>query len=83
MLSIHSGGEVPGILLIEGINDDYFPSTIRSTLLEVVTTGYPLVIMAFTASSLRTVRNFTIDGEGTPVESLQNNFLMDKDLGRS
>jgi hypothetical protein len=82
MLSIHSRGKVPGILLIEGITDDYFSSTIRSALLEVVTTCYPLVVMAGTAGPLRAIRNFAIDSEGIPIESLQNNLFVRGSLGR-
>ena len=82
MLSIHSRGKVPGILLIEGITDDYFPSTIHSALLEVVTTCYPLVVMAGTAGPLRAIRNFAIDSEGIPIESLQNNLFVRGSLGR-
>ena len=81
MLSIHSRRKVPWIFLIEGVTDDDFPGTVCSTLLEVVTTGDPLVIMALTASSLRTVRIFAVNREGIPIESPQNNCFVDKDLG--
>jgi len=80
MLSIHSGGEVPGVFLIECITDDYLSSTIRSALLKMVTTSDPLIIVAFTTSSLRTIRDFAIDRKGIPIESLQNNLRMRRPL---
>ncbi len=81
MLSIHSGGEIPWEFGIEGITDDNLPVSIRSALLEVVTIGYSIIIVAGAAGPLRTVRNFTIDREGNPIESLQNNLFMGRDLG--
>jgi len=76
MLSVHSGREIPRKFGIEGITDDNLPGSISSALLEVVTTCYPLVVMADTAGPLRAIRNFAIDSGGIPIESLQNNFLV-------
>lgn len=47
----------------------------------MVTIGYSIIIVAGAAGPLRAVRNFTIDREGNPIESLQNNLFMDRDLG--
>ena len=82
MFSIHSKGEIPRKFGIEGITDDNFPSSISSALLEVVTIGDSIIFVASTARSLRAVRNFAIDGQGTSIESLQNNLFVAKDLGR-
>jgi hypothetical protein len=76
MLPIHSRGELPRIFLIEGIANDDLPGSIRSALLEVVTIGYSIIIMAATTGSFGTVRNFTLDGEVTPIESLQGNLFV-------
>jgi len=80
MLSVHSGREIPRKFGIEGITDDNLPSSIGSTLLEVVTIRDSIIIVTGTAGPIRTVRNFTIDREGNPIDSLQNNLFMDSDL---
>jgi hypothetical protein len=81
MLSIHSGGEIPGVFGVEGVADDDFSSSIRATLLEVVTLCDLVIVMASPAGFLGTVRHFAIGGERTSIESFQNDFLMQRDLG--
>jgi len=82
MFSIHSRREIPRKFGIEGITDDNLPGSISSALLEVVTIGDSIIIVASTARSPRAVRNFVIDGQGTSIESLQNNLFVAKDSGR-
>jgi hypothetical protein len=81
MFPIHAGREVPGVFLIKGITDGNFSVSIGSALLEVVAIGYSLIIMAAAASSLWAVRFFAIDGEGVPIEILQDNLFMGRVLG--
>jgi len=83
MLSIHSGGEIPGVFRVEGVADDDFPGSIRATLLEVVTLCDPVIVMAGPAGLPGTVRYFAIAGERTPVEPFQNNLFMQRHLGRN
>ena len=83
VLSIHSGGEVPGVFRVEGIADDDFSSSIRTTLLEVVTLGDLVIVVAGPAGLLGTVRCFTLHSEGLPVESSQDNLFMQRDLGNN
>jgi hypothetical protein len=47
----------------------------------MVTIGDSIIIVAGPTGLLRAVRHFTIDREGGPIESLQNNLFMDRDLG--
>jgi len=82
MFPIHSRREVPRVFLIKRITDDNPPVSIGAALLEVVAIGYSLIIMAAAASSLRTIRFLAIEGEGVPIETLQNNLFMGKVLGR-
>ena len=82
MFPIHSRREVPRVFLIKGITDNNFPVSIGSALLEVVAIGYSLIIMTAAASSLRTIRFFGINGEGGSIETLQNNLLMGRPLGK-
>jgi hypothetical protein len=83
MFPIHSRREIPRKSGIEGITDDNLPGSISSALLEMVTIGDLGIIVARATSSLRAVRNFAVDGQGTSVESLQNNLFVAKDLGRN
>jgi hypothetical protein len=83
MLSIHSGGKIPGIFGVEGVADDDFPSSIRTTLLEVVTLCNLVIVMAGPAGLLGTVRQPTLGGERVSIESFQNDLLMQRDLGRN
>ena len=70
MFTVHSRREIPRKFGIEGITDDNLSGSIRSALLEVVTIGDSVIIVARTTSSLRAVRSFAVDGEGTSIESL-------------
>jgi len=76
MLSIHPRGKVPGVFWIEGITDDNFSRSIGSALLKVITIGYLIIIMAGTAGSFWTIRNFALSGEWVSIESPQDNFFM-------
>ena len=81
MLSVHTGGEIPRVLGVEGVADDDFPGSIRATLLEVVTVRYLIVVMTGATGLLRTVRHFAIGGERASIETLQNDLVMQRDLG--
>ena len=81
MFSIHSRGEVPRVFWIEGITDDNFSGSIGSTLLEVITICYLIIIMAGTAGSFWAIRNFTVGGEWTSIESPKDNFFVQGYLG--
>jgi hypothetical protein len=81
MLSIHSGREVPWVFGIEGITDHNFPGSIGAALLKMVAIRYSVIVMAGAASLLRTVRHFAIYGYWVPIESLQNDLFMQRDLG--
>ena len=81
MFPIHSRREIPWKFGIEGITDDDLPEPISSALLEVVTISDSVIIMARTTRSLWAVRNFAIDGQGTSIESFQNNLFVAEDLG--
>lgn len=70
MFSVHSGGEVPWKFGIEGIAHNNLPASIRSALLEMVTIGDSIIIVAGPTGLLRTVRHFTIDRERGPIKSL-------------
>lgn len=70
------------VFRIEGITDDNFPSFIGSALLKVVAVGYSIIIMAGAASSFWAVRNFTIGGEGASIVPPQDNFFVQRNLGR-
>jgi hypothetical protein len=77
---IESGGEVPGVFLVEGIADDNLPRSIGSTLLEVVTIRDSIVIVADTTGLLRAVRDFAMDGEGASVESFYDHLFVLRSL---
>jgi len=62
MFPVHSGGEIPRVFWIEGLADGNFSSSIGPALLEVISIGYSIIIMAGTTGSLRTVRILTIGG---------------------
>lgn len=81
MFSVHSGGEIPWEFGIEGVADDDLPCSIGSALLEMITIGDPIIIVAGAAGLLRTVRHFTIDREGGAIESLEKNLFM-RGLGK-
>jgi len=81
MLSIHSGREVPWIFGIEGITDNNLSSPIGSALLKMVTIRDSIILMAGAACLLGAIRNLTVENEVTPIESLQNDLLMQRDLG--
>jgi hypothetical protein len=83
MLSVHSRREIPRQFGIEGITDDNLSGSVSSALLEMVTIGDPVIIVASTTSSLWAIRNFAVDGQRTSIESLQNNLFVAKDLGRN
>jgi hypothetical protein len=83
MFSVHPGGKIPGIFEVEGVADDDFPASICATLLEVVTLCDLVIVMAGPAGLLGTVRHFAIGGERASIKSLQNNLLMQRDLGRN
>jgi hypothetical protein len=76
MFPIESGGELPGMFLIEVIAHDNFSGSIGSALLEVVTVGDSIVIVANATSLLRTVRCFTVRSERTSVEPFQDNLFV-------
>ena len=80
MLSVRSRRKAARIFLIEGVTDDDFSGTVRSTLLEMVTASDPFVIVAFSTCMLRAVRMLAVDGDGIPTESSQDNFFVRKDL---
>jgi hypothetical protein len=82
MLSVHSRREIPREFGIEGITDDNLPGSIRSALLEMVTIGNSVIIVASATGSLWAIRNFAVDGQRTSIESLQNNFLVRGSLRR-
>ena len=81
MFSVHPGGKIPGIFGVEGIADDDFSSSIRTTLLEVIPLCDLIIVMAGPAGLPGTVRNVAIGGERAPVESFQNDLFMQGDLG--
>ena len=83
MFSVHPGRKIPGIFGVEGVADDDFPSSIRTTLLEVVTLCNLVIVMAGPAGLLGTVRQPTLGGERVSIESFQNDLLMQRDLGRN
>jgi len=83
MFSIHPGGKIPGIFGVEGVADDDFPGSIRTTLLEVVTLCDLVIVMAGPAGLLGTVRQPTLGGERASIESFQNDLLMQRHLGRN
>ena len=76
MLSIHSRREIPGVFGIKCIADDDLPGSIGSALLEVVTIGNAVIIVARTARPLGTVWRFTIDSNWIPVESLHDDLFV-------
>jgi len=80
MFPIESGGELPGMSLIEVIAHDNFSGSIGSALLEVVTVGDSIVIVANAASLLRTVRRFTVRSERTSVEPFQDDLFVRRRL---
>jgi hypothetical protein len=83
MFSVRPGGKIPRVFGVEGVADDDFPSSIRPTLLKVVTLCDLVIIMAGPAGLLGTVKHFAIGGERTSIESFQNDLLMQRDLGRN
>ena len=83
MLSIHSGRKIPGVLGVESVANDDFPSSIRATLLEVVTLCNLLIVMAGPAGLPGTVRDFAIGGERASIESFRNDLLVQRHLGRN
>jgi hypothetical protein len=83
VLPVHSRGEIPGISSVVCIADGHFPGSIGSALLEVITIGDPVIIMAGATGFFRTERNFTIDREGTPIEPLRDDLFMRRTLGRN
>ena len=80
MFPVEPGGEVPGIFLVEGIADHSFPRSIGSALLEVVTVGDPIVIVAGTTGLLRAVGRFAVHTERTSVEPLQDDLFVRRRL---
>jgi hypothetical protein len=76
MFSIHPGGEIPGVFGVRGVADDDFPSSIRATLLEVVTLCNLVIVMARPASLLGTVRHLTLGSKRASIKPLQNDLLM-------
>jgi hypothetical protein len=83
MLSIHSGGKIPGGFGVEGVADDDFPGSIRATLLEVVTLCDLVIVMAGPAGLPGTVRHFAIGSERASIEPFQNDLLVQRHLGRN
>jgi hypothetical protein len=80
MFPIESGGEVPGVFLVEGIADHSFPCSIGSALLEVVTIGNSIIIVAGATSLLRAVGRFAVHSERTSIEPLQSNLFVRRSL---
>jgi len=76
VLSIHARGKVPRTFGIEGIAHDYFPSPIGSALLKMVTIGNEVIIVAGPTSSFWTIWIFATYGEGSSIESPDDNFFM-------
>jgi len=60
MLSIHSRRKVPWVFRIEGITDQNSPKSVGSTLLEVVSVRYSIIVMTGATSLLRAIRPFAI-----------------------
>lgn len=58
------------------IADDDFSGPIGSTLLEVITLGDKIVIMAGPAGLFGTVRDFTLQGKRISIETPENDLLM-------
>jgi hypothetical protein len=83
MFSVHPRGKIPGIFGVEGVADDDFPGSIRTTLLEVVALCNLVIVMAGSAGLPRAVRHFAIGEERTSIEPFQNDLLMQRDLGRN
>jgi hypothetical protein len=83
MFSVHPRGKIPGVFGVEGVTDDDFPSSIRTTLLEVIPVCDLVIVMAGPAGLPGTVRYFAIGGERTSIESFQNDLFMQRDLGRN
>ena len=81
MFSVHPGRKIPGIFGVEGVADDDFPGSIRTTLLEVVTLCDLVIVMAGPAGLPRTVRHFAIGRERASIEPFQNDLLMQRGLG--
>ena len=83
MFSVLPRGKIPGVFGVEGVTDDDFPSSIRTTLLEVITPCDLVILMAGPAGLLGTVRHFAIGGERASIESFQNDLLMQRHLGQN
>lgn len=81
MLSKHSRRKVPWIFWIEGILDDDFPFSIRPALLKMVAIGDTGVIVTGAASLLGAIGCFTLQGQWVPVESPEDDLVMQRDLG--
>jgi len=81
MFSIHSGREVPWIFGIRGFPDNNLPASIGSALLEVVTIRYSIILMAGPTGLLRTVGHLAFYCQRIPIDSLQSNLFMQRDLG--
>jgi len=81
MLSIHSGGEIPGVFRVEGVADDDFPGSIRATLLEVVTLCDLVIVMAGPAGFPRTIRNFAFQAQAGSIKSLEDDLFVQGNLG--
>lgn len=81
VLSIHSGGEIPGVFGVEGVADDDFPGSIRATLLEVVTLCDLVIVVAGAAGLPGAVRHAAIDRERASIKPFQNDLLMQRGLG--
>jgi hypothetical protein len=83
MFSVHPGGKIPGVFGVEGVADDDFPSSVHTTLLEMVALCDMVIVMAGPAGLLGTIRQLTLSGKKASVESFQNDLLMQRRLGRN
>ncbi len=83
VFSKHSRREIPGVFGIEGIADDDFSGPVGSALLEVVSIGNAIIVVASTTGPLGTIRDFAVGGKRGPVKSSHDDLLVFANLRRS
>ena len=81
MFSVHPGGKIPGVFGVEGVADNDFSSSIRPALLKMVAIGDTGVIVTGATSPLGAIGCFTLQGQWVPVESPEDDLVMQRDLG--
>ena len=69
------------MLRIEGITDDDFTRSISPALLKMVTIGNLIILVTSPTGFFRAVRQFTLKGERTSIESFKDNLIMVSILG--